>query len=111
MDDPTSAAARFRDWRSSSQIEQDISYLDAFGQADAYYNADNEPTAIGDWEFDMGDVTTAINHWIQTAVSWQISNATDADLAARAKAVTDSVKKVRPTRARSSPKASSVVIA
>ena len=95
MDDLTSNAAKFRDWRSGSQIEQDISYLDAFREADAFYNADNEPAAIGDWEFDMGDLTTAINQWIQTAVSWQISEVTDAELAAADAAVTDAFKVVQ----------------
>jgi hypothetical protein len=95
MDDPTSNAAKVRDWRSNSQIEEDVSYLDAFGEADAFYNADNEPAAIADWEFDMGDLTAAINQWIQTAVSWQISEVTDAELAAADAAVTDAFKVVQ----------------
>ena len=95
MDDPTSNAAKVRDWRSSSQIEQDISYLDAFGEADAFYNADNEPAAIADWENDMGDLSTAINQWIQTAVSWQISAATDAELAAAEAEVNAAAKVVQ----------------
>lgn len=95
MNDPTSNAAKFRDWRSSSQIEQDVTYLDAFQQADAYYTADNEPAAIGDWELDMGDFGAAIDTWIQTAVSWQISEVTDAALARDAKKVTDAFAKVQ----------------
>jgi hypothetical protein len=95
MSDPTSAAAKFRDWRQSSQIETDLSFLDAFHEADAFYNADNEPLAIADWRDDMGNATDAIYFWVQTAVSWQISEASSTDLAAAAAAVTNGFKVVQ----------------
>jgi hypothetical protein len=89
MDEPTSSAARFRDWRTSSQIDQDISYLDAFDQAEALYAPGSGPAALQDWQNDMGDLTGDIGQWVALAVSWQINQVSDADLVDAAKAVTD----------------------
>lgn len=89
MDEPTSSAARFRDWRTSSQVEQDISYLDAFDQAEAIYAPGSGPAALQDWQADMGDLTGDIGQWVALAVSWQINQVSDADLADAARAVAD----------------------
>lgn len=76
--DPTSNASQFRDWRKSSHAEQDVSYLDAFKQADAFYNADNEPAAISTWRDDMGTAQSDLVQWVNVAVGWQIrTNTTD----------------------------------
>jgi hypothetical protein len=81
MDNPTSSAAKFRDWRSSSNVQNDLTYLDAFTKADAYYNADNEPNAIANWRDDMGTATGDLYEWVNVAAGWQISDKTDSDLA------------------------------
>ena len=78
--DPTSDASKFRDWRSSSQAQYDVSFSDAFSEADDFYNADNEPAAIGDWRDDMSDVQWAGSDWIEVAVSWKIREATTYEL-------------------------------
>lgn len=88
MNDPNSTAAKFSTWRTSTQVEQDLSFLDAFTQADAYYNADNEPEAIAAWRDDMSDATAALNEWIQVGVGWQISEKTSAELSGAQAAVT-----------------------
>jgi hypothetical protein len=49
MEDPGSAAARFRDWRQSSDAERDLSYLASFTDADHNFTAETEPQAIGGW--------------------------------------------------------------
>src|SRR4051812_17464635 len=56
FDDPNSAASRFRDYRKDSNPENDVSFLDAFKKADKFYNAQNEPDAIGTWRDQMSDV-------------------------------------------------------
>jgi hypothetical protein len=71
----------FYNWRHSSNVEQDLSYLDAFKKADAFYNADNEPPAISTWRDDMGTVQADISAWVSVAVGWQIRQKSDADLA------------------------------
>ena len=78
--DPTSDVSKFRDWRSSSQAQYDVSFSDAFSEADDFYNADNEPAAIGDWRDDMSDVQWAGSDWIEVAVSWKIREATTYEL-------------------------------
>lgn len=78
--DPNSAAAQFRDWRSNTGIERDISYQDAFGQADKHFTADNEPQAISTWRDDIANAQTDISQWISVATDYQISNKTQADL-------------------------------
>lgn len=72
FNDPTSYASRFSAWRTSSNAEQDLSFIDAFKKADAYYNADNEPNAITTWQSDMSNVQSDLARWVQDAVSWQI---------------------------------------
>lgn len=72
FNDPHSSASRFSAWRKSSNAEQDLSFIDAFKKADAYYNADNEPDAITTWQSDMGNVQSDLAHWVQDAASWQI---------------------------------------
>ena len=92
MDDPNSAAARFRDWRGTSKVEQDVqTYLDAFSRADKFYTAETEPTAaISAWSDDMAALQGAISQWINVAVDWQINTKTDADLHAAADKVSAS---------------------
>jgi hypothetical protein len=91
MQDPTSAASLFSAWRQSSEVEQDVNtYQDAFSQADSGFDASDEPASINTWRDDVGNVQSDISEWVQTAVSYQISTATRADLdAAAAKVQTD----------------------
>ncbi len=70
-----------------------MSYLDAFGAADDFYNAENEPSAIGDWRDDMDNVRMAIADWVDVAVSWQIMNKTGTELAAAEKDVQTAIAK------------------
>ncbi|MDT7685073.1 MAG: hypothetical protein QOG57_5383 [Pseudonocardiales bacterium] len=80
MEDPGSAAARFRDWRQSSDAERDLSYLASFTDADHNFTAETEPQAIGGWRDDMGQVQSDITQWISVATNYQISTTTQADL-------------------------------
>jgi len=89
FNDPQSAASRFRDWRQSSKAEQDLSFMDAFKQADAFYTADNEPPAMASWRDDMNQAQADLIGWVQVAVKWQISQASSADLGAAAKTFTN----------------------
>jgi hypothetical protein len=86
--DPNSAASRFRDYRSKSKAEQDLTYVTAFGKADNYYTAGNEPTqAIEAWENDMTSAATALSEWVNAAVGWQIRENSTAQLRADARKV------------------------
>lgn len=93
MDDPTSAAARFRDWRASTKIEQDLSSQTAFAQADKNFTADNEPPSISTWQDDMGNLSSDIIKWVDVATSYQISSASQADLDQAAAKVTADLTK------------------
>jgi hypothetical protein len=95
MDDPNSAAARFSAWRHSSGVEQDVTaYQDAFKQADAFFNADNEPTAIGNWRDDVGTLQTDITTWVSDAVNWQVRGKTDAQMAQDVGTINSDIAKV-----------------
>jgi hypothetical protein len=86
----------FYDWRHSTNIEQDVqTYMDAFKKADSNYNADNEPAMISDWMNDMGTAQADISVWVNVAVSWQINQKTDADLAAATAKVSKDFDTVR----------------
>lgn len=95
FNDPNSAASKFRDWRQSSNAERDLSYLDAFTQADKNYTADNEPTAISTWRDDMSTMQVDLSAWVTTAVSWQIRDKTDADLNAAQATFEQDIKQVQ----------------
>lgn len=95
FDDPNSAASRFRDWRAASGIEQDISYSDAFYEAQAIYGDRAEPPAFDNWDFDMADAWTGIYEWVNVAVGWQIRSETTSSLNAAAKVVTDAFTKAQ----------------
>ncbi len=82
MNDPNSSARKFSAWRQTSKAETDVSYIDAFRQADALYNADNEPGAISTWSNDMSNAQSDLVQWINVAVEWQISAKTTNDLTA-----------------------------
>lgn len=100
MEDPNSAAARFRDYRKNPNPELDLSFQDAFGQADTHFTADNEPQAIRDWRDDMGTMQDDLGKWVQVAVDYQISSKSQADLdAAAAKVRQDLAKAEADARA------------
>ncbi len=86
--DPTSAAARFRDYRTNANPELDMSFLDAFRQADKHFTADDEPQAIRDWVDDMSFMHDDVRRWVHVAVDYQMSTSTSqADLDAAAETV------------------------
>jgi hypothetical protein len=84
MNDPDSAAARFRDYRQSPDPVNDLSYQSAFAQADEHFTADNEPQEISKWRDDMGTMSGDLYQWVNVAVSYKISGKTQADLDAAA---------------------------
>jgi len=90
MDDPTSAAAKFRDYRQNPNPEMDLSYNDAFTTADANFTADDEPASISTWRNDMYTLQADISGWVGIAVGYQISSNTQGDLdTAAAKVLSD----------------------
>jgi hypothetical protein len=96
LQDPNSAASKFSAWRQSSKIEQDVmTYQNAFGDADSGFTAADEPASISTWRDDVGNVRADITQWVQTAVSYQISTATQADLDAAAAKVQADLKTAR----------------
>ena len=95
MEDPNSAAARFSAWRKSSGIEQDVTtYLNAFSSADAFYNSDNEPSAISSYRDDMSTLQADIATWVQDAVGWQISTIDDAKMAQDVQTINNDINQV-----------------
>jgi hypothetical protein len=80
MDDPTSAAAMFRDYRQKPDPERDLTFLAAFKDADQHFTAETEPQAISDWQDDMGTAQSDLSQWVNVVVDYQISKKTQGDL-------------------------------
>lgn len=108
FNDPNSSASQFRDWRSQSKAEQDVSYLEAFKQANDIYLAvmgsssgpvtkweNDTSTALTNWQDDIGNVQADLAQWVQVAAGWQISSKTGADLAAAEQKVNSDLSKTR----------------
>lgn len=108
FNDPNSAAAKFRDWRAQSKAEQDVSYLQAFKQANDIFLAvmgsssgpvtqweNDTSTALTNWQDDAGTAQADLAGWVQVAVSWQVSSKTDADLATAEQKVNSDLSKAR----------------
>jgi hypothetical protein len=72
----------FANYRQRFDPENDTSFLGAFEKAQKVYNAQNEPAAMGTWRDDMSNVTSALDGWVEDAVSWQIKQVSDSTLAA-----------------------------
>jgi predicted 3-demethylubiquinone-9 3-methyltransferase (glyoxalase superfamily) len=82
MDDPNSGASRFSKWRQDSKAEQDVSYIDTIKQVEAMYTTNHRPDTVDTWRGDQPAMEDALIAWVKDAVSWQISDRTDAELAA-----------------------------
>lgn len=93
--DPNSAASRFSAWRTSSNAERDVSYIEATKAAGGLYNAENQPDALQAFQNDIGTVQSDLVLWVQAATSWQIKSKTTAELAAAEKTFADDLTKVR----------------
>lgn len=93
--DPDSAASRFSAWRQKSNAESDLSFLAAFSKADSFYNAKNEPDAIGTWRDDMSLATGYFNVWTEFAVGWQIKEHTTAQMQASTRRLERMLAKAR----------------
>jgi hypothetical protein len=93
-DDPTSAAARFRDYRQNPGPERDLSGDTAFKQAGSVFAPGNEPQAIRDWKNDLTHMTSDLNRWVSVAANYQIQRKTQADLDAAAAKVEQDLAKL-----------------
>lgn len=102
FNDPNSEASHFRDWQTQSKAKSDLSFLDAFGKADNYYNASNEPNSMGAWRDEMNLAQQDLYEWVNLAVGWQIREHTTAQLRA-------SEKRVERTLARARAKVAAVI--
>ncbi|MBA2471344.1 MAG: hypothetical protein H0V41_03540 [Pseudonocardiales bacterium] len=80
MEDPSSAAARFLNYRQNFNPELDMTFLDTFRQADKRFTAYNEPQAIRDWVDDMSFMHDDLVRWVHVAVDYQSSTKSQADL-------------------------------
>ncbi|MGH7745005.1 MAG: hypothetical protein ACREQ5_09430 [Candidatus Dormibacteria bacterium] len=87
MEDPSSAAARFLDYRENSNPELDMTFLDAFRQADKGFTTHDEPQAIRDWVDDMSFMHDDLARWVHVAVDYQSSTKSQVDLDAAAATV------------------------
>ena len=75
--------ARSRYHYKNSKPELDMSFIDAFRQADKYLMTGDEPQAIRDWVDDMSFMQDDLSRWVHVAVDYQSSQA-DVDAAAEA---------------------------
>ncbi len=84
---PRSGHGQTRHDRSPEQCTQGFKTA-SLGLADL----EDEPNGIGNWRDDMVLATSALDEWVQVAVSWQISEATTATLTAASAKVTAAFK-------------------
>jgi hypothetical protein len=102
MGDPSSAAARFREYRQHPGPERDLSFDRAFARADHYFTAANEPAAISAWRDDMTQAQSDLSEWINAGVSWQIREVSADKLRARETKVRSDLAKARAAALRAS---------
>lgn len=76
MEDSNSAASKFSAYQKNPDPCRDFSSNQAFKQADAFYNADNETKGIQSWQTDSSQLNGDLCQWVSKAVSWQISSVT-----------------------------------
>ena len=75
--DPNSAAARFGEWRKTTGIEQDMSYLDAVKRAQDF-GAD--PAALAGWRDDIATTQRDIVAWVRIVPDYEFGEKEQADL-------------------------------
>lgn len=95
FNNPDSAASKFRDYQQKYKPASDESFNTAFEQADRYYTAANEPTAITTWRNDMITATSDLSSWVQLAVGWQIREHSTSQLQAAERAVVSALARAR----------------
>lgn len=82
FNDPNSGASRFSAWRQSSKTEQDATFIDTTKTVEAMYTTNHRPDTVDAWRDDLPNMSGAIATWVMDAVSWQISEISDAQLSA-----------------------------
>jgi hypothetical protein len=85
--DPHSAAARFGDWRKNTGIENDVSYLDAFDQAQVRFAPGAAPKALSTWRDDIAATRNAIAAWVRIVPGYEFGQQEQTDLDRAAAAV------------------------
>ena len=83
-----SAAALFAAYRTTPNPEADSTYSAAFADAGNAFGSTAPPAVLGTWSKDMVKVKTDLSTWVQTAVRYQSSAASQSDLEAAASKVT-----------------------
>lgn len=98
FNDPDSAASKFRDYQGGQGggPTNDLSFIDAFRQADSYYTAADEPTsAITAWRNDISNAQAGFNQFTTVGTGWQISQYTTAQLRSAERQIADDLAKAR----------------
>lgn len=91
--EPNTSARRFSDWYRQENPMADISYNDAFGEADAHYTAQNEPTdALESWRGHMDDASADLAQWATDAVDWESQGVTTEQLHADEQKILDDLQ-------------------
>lgn len=102
FNDPNSAASRFRQFRSESNVESDLSFNRALGAAGKFFTAANEPQALTTWQEALIQTTGDLYVWVGDAVNWQIRGVPTSKLQADASAVTKDLAAARAAAIRAS---------
>jgi hypothetical protein len=84
----TSPAAELIAYRQAPNPEADVTYLTVLSQAQAAFGTASPPAVLGTWSTDMGKVHDDLSSWVDTAVRYQSSSASQAQLNAAAGVVT-----------------------
>ncbi len=93
--DPNSAASKFSDYRKNLDPQNDMSYLDAFKQADNFFTANNEPAAMASWRDSMTEMTQDLYQWVEVATKWQDGETSTANLSVAQNKVTNDLNQAQ----------------
>jgi hypothetical protein len=97
LDDPKTPAAKFRDWRDNSKVEDDTPIDTTVEKIQEIVTEPNDDysAAFDTWVDNMHELEAGMIDWSDTAADWQSRDKTDADLAAAEKSVRDLLAKTK----------------
>ena len=94
IDDPSSSASKFSQYKQTENPANDNTMNDAFTQADKYYPDSVSDDNLNTWRIDMIQLSSDMGVWVDKATSWQISEISSNELASAESAVNSDFSKI-----------------
>lgn len=89
LNDPTSNASKFSEYKQKENPANDNSMNDALQQADKYYPSNASDDKLNTWRIDMIQLSSDMGVWVDKATSWQISEIPTSELNSAEQTVND----------------------